>query len=1370
MANSSDFDSGQAYPTNERINEPEYHNPAENDGADEYDDIDVDEARPLGPRTKAEKRAAQNELFREFAARKEEQATKEKVKDILREVPDEQLSVRELLKKQETSSRILSARDYQMELYQRAKEQNIIAVLGTGSGKTHIATLLLRHVLELEVDARKKGKAHKTAFFLVNSVNLVFQQADVLDCGLDGHAVEGICGAMGANLWSKKTWTDHITKHMVIVCTAQVLLDCLMHSFIRIRDINILIFDEAHHTKNSHPYALLMREYYMKEMDPAFRPRVFGMTASPVDANTDVTKAALQLEKLLDCKIATTSDVALAANSINKPTEEVATYSVLSYPFETALYGELKNRYGHIHSFKGLFRKAGQLSSELGKWASDEYWAFAFTEEESQKREQRETLKYNRELSGTAAEELGKEILHFQQAAAYVRCHNNGVPSVTSEDLSSKVIRLHNYLMEYYGRHGNNRAIVFVNQRLTARLLHRIFQHIGGPYLRGGVLIGINNAVGDAKLSLNQQVRTVSGFRKGDINCIFATSVAEEGMDIPQCNLVVRFDLYTAMIGYVQSRGRARHQNSRYLHMVEEGNVDHRGRVVEALEAEKRMKAFCEGLSGDRLLDEPNRKLEDDLRLEDTLPQYIDPLTGAKLSYSSSLSVLSYFTSCLPTSNEEAQPQPHYVVVPSGFRNGFEGVERSGFQCEVILPESSPVTYMLGKVHRKKATARCSAAFEMCLELRKRGYLDEHLLTTIKKNSPAMAHALLAISEKKKDKYPMRTKPDIWKMDLGGIPQVLHLTIIDVDAGLDRPHQPIGLLTRVQLPEFPPFPIYLKNDRPSNVITVCLNNALQVTPETIELFTKFTLLVYEQMFNKVYDNDATKMYYWHVPVRCTLSSPMDPNTHPADIIDMDQIWATCQTPARKWSSDMSHQELAGRYIIDPTSGARRFYSIGVDPSKKALDPVPEDTPTFKYNENILGYSVSLWKKSRENAVWDHSQPVFSAEIIPFRRNYLAAIDNDEKKENRSNRKGIAYLCPEPLRISTLSVPLVAMFYVFPAIIHRLEDYLIALEASDILGIRVKPGLALEAVTKDSENTDEHGEEQINFKSGMGPNYERLEFLGDCFLKMATSISTFVLKPDENEFEFHVRRMVMLCNQNLFNAALELNLVEYIRTQAYSRRLWYPKLKMLSGKGVNSTGNEVIKHTLGDKSVADVCEALIGAAFLEHNVLGQWHHNMWDQAVKAVTRLVRKEDHLMEKYSDYYAAYNFPRYQLAEATAAQLDFAEKIEQLHPYHFRYPRLLRSAFIHPSQSFILENIPHYQRLEFLGDSLLDMAFIMHLVSLSKSDVDLAYNASSFTAILTRTLSGLQSTSRPWYPTSFWALSASSLASTDTSDIIIL
>ena len=42
----------------------------------------------------------------------------------------------------------------------------------------------------------------------------------------------------------------------------------------------------------------------------------------------------------------------------------------------------------------------------------------------------------------------------------------------------------------------------------------------------------------------------------------------EEGMDIPKCNLVVKFDLPNDCCSYIQSKGRARHSSSKYYIMV----------------------------------------------------------------------------------------------------------------------------------------------------------------------------------------------------------------------------------------------------------------------------------------------------------------------------------------------------------------------------------------------------------------------------------------------------------------------------------------------------------------------------------------------------------------------------------------------------------------------------------------------------------------------------------------------------------------------------------------------------------------------------------------------------------------------------------
>lgn len=145
---------------------------------------------------------------------------------------------------------------------------------------------------------------------------------------------------------------------------------------------------------------------------------------------------------------------------------------------------------------------------------------------------------------------------------------------------------------------------------------------------------------------------------------------------------------------------------------------------------------------------------------------------------------------------------------------------------------------------------------------------------------------------------------------------------------------------------------------------------------------------------------------------------------------------------------------------------------------------------------------------------------------------------------------------------------------------------------------------------------------------------------------------------------------------------------------------------MHGKGHGKASTDKGGHSLGDKTIADVCEALIGAALLTHYKTG----NM-DNAVRAVTEFVSSDDHRMTKFEDYQKAYKVPAYQMETITASQHDLVTKVLRSHPYEFKYPRLLRSAFTHPSYPFVYERVPSYQRLEFLGDSLLDMACINFL-----------------------------------------------------------
>lgn len=58
--------------------------------------------------------------------------TKDEVQAVIENADEEKLSIRSLMAKQESTVIITDPREYQLELFEKAKKQNIIAVLDTG--------------------------------------------------------------------------------------------------------------------------------------------------------------------------------------------------------------------------------------------------------------------------------------------------------------------------------------------------------------------------------------------------------------------------------------------------------------------------------------------------------------------------------------------------------------------------------------------------------------------------------------------------------------------------------------------------------------------------------------------------------------------------------------------------------------------------------------------------------------------------------------------------------------------------------------------------------------------------------------------------------------------------------------------------------------------------------------------------------------------------------------------------------------------------------------------------------------------------------------------------------------------------------------
>ncbi|KAF6815456.1 RNase3 domain protein [Colletotrichum sojae] len=1254
-------------------------------GIDEDDEGAEDEYRryhlnPAHPRAVSKRKQEHSALLRSLVNSEAlKSSTVSKVLD--------DLSIIDLIKdndKKHGKKDINRPREYQYELFERAKKKNIIAVLDTGSGKTLIAALLLRHILEKELEDREVGKQKRIAFFLVDKVSLVFQQHQVLEDNLGTFNASRLCGDLMDSMWSAEFWKEQFEKNMIIVCTAAILQKCLSHSYIRMDQINLLIFDEAHHTKKGHPYARIIKDFYMKEPDKGKRPKVFGMTASPVDAQTDVKIAAARLEGMLQSEIATVSDDSMSLKPyVNKIIEREIHYTHLPEPFETELYQKVHGLVRHNRHFSRELLFARQATSFLGPWLSDRLWKLYLTE-----------IAIVRLTNRTDPTDLtGRETAAVRQLQGLVNTHKFDEVKPTAEHLSLKVLRLWEELHARFSKPTNHKCIVFVEMRMTALLLNDFFKQPGTrlPYLNPAILVGSRPDSGAVNMSFKDQILNISKFKYGYVNCLFATQVAEEGLDIPTCNLVIRFDLYKSAIQYIQSRGRAREENSEYLTFIEGGNGRHSRTVAQAMYDQSTLRRFCAALPEDRKIagfDADASAIQGEFHHK----SYVIPSSGAKLTWTSSLEVLSNFTASLRQSSDEYLA-PEYVVINQG----------QNFVAEVQLPPKSPIQSMTGFPHRNKQAARCSAAFELCKALIQKKYIDEHLHPVFVKKLPAMRNARLAVSSNKRAEYNMRTKPEIWSR-LGDF-EFLFATVLSLESpeAIGRPSKPLIMLTRERLPDLPVIPLFFGNDLQSAVHPVSLSTAIKVSASDAEALKDFTFRIFKDVFSKEYEATTSAVPYFLAPTIVGHSARLSQIEDPASIVDWAHLRDTKDKEYLEWNEDTPHEFFKDKLVTDPYAGSRKLYLRGVRTDMKPKDQVPDGVPDPGHRpwkdpsveKNITEYSVSLWMKSRKKRVWRETQPVFEAEVVSLRRNLLDDFMEDTEETSR-----ICYVILEPMRVSTLPIETTVMAFTFPAIIHRIDSVLIALDACKLLNLEIRPDLALEAMTKDSDNSEEHDQEKINFQSGMGKNYERLEFLGDCFLKMATTIAIFTSKPDDDEFAYHVERMLLVCNQNLFNKAVDKNLQEYVRSRSFDRRSWYPQgLQLKRGK----SSQPIATHALADKSIADVCEALIGAAYLTHAESANF-----DMAIRAVTAVVKEKNHRMTSWDDYYAGYTPPAWQSRDESAVQREVARQVLDKMGYRFKSPALLRSAFKHPSYPKAYENLPNYQRLEFLGDALLDMVCV--------------------------------------------------------------
>ncbi|XP_059203544.1 ATP-dependent RNA helicase DHX58-like [Centropristis striata] len=502
---------------------------------------------------------------------------------------------------------------YQEEVVERAlKGENVIIWMPTGGGKTRAAVYVAKRHLETTPRAK--------VVVLVNKVHLVDQhhaKEFKPHLGLDYEVV-----AVSGESDEKDFFGLVVRDSDLVICTAQLLYNALVNTeeakHVELSDITLLIIDECHHTHKDSVYNKVMTCYVEKKLKGEKKlPQILGLTASPGTGGGRTLDTAvehvLQICANLDSAIVSTKNyVSQLKQNVPRPRK---TYDIVEKRPQDPFGDHLKQMMQMIHEYMNI-----PPDFRLRECGTQEYEADVVVLEQRGVRQNNRLLaqcalhlrKYNDAL-------LINDTLRMMDAYRSLEdFYNDLTKKIDGTDFfleglfqenqmelqqlardsryeNPKMAKLESTLLEQFGekskeKNVKSRGILFSKTRKSVHCLtewvlsNRALERAG---INAAILTGAGNGV--TYMTQNEQTETIRRFRMGALNLLISTSVAEEGLDIPECNLVVRYGLLTNEIAQQQASGRARAKDSQYSVVAQVG-----GREVRR----ERLNEFLEELTG----------------------------------------------------------------------------------------------------------------------------------------------------------------------------------------------------------------------------------------------------------------------------------------------------------------------------------------------------------------------------------------------------------------------------------------------------------------------------------------------------------------------------------------------------------------------------------------------------------------------------------------------------------------------------------------------------------------------------------------------------------------------------------------------------
>ncbi len=464
---------------------------------------------------------------------------------------------------------------YQLSLAAESLKKSTLIVLPTGLGKTIVALLVMVSRLQkgkvLLLSPTKPLVEQHTAFFR-NTLNIPSEEV-VLFTG-------SIPPQKRLSMWENA---------QVVVSTPQVIENDLLGKKINLENVSCIIFDEAHRATGDYSYVYIAEKYAQQNKEPL----VLGITASPGSEPSKIQEVCANLH-ISSVEMRTDSDPDVRPYIFDKDIEWryvsiSAEIKELKQLMDNVLSDRLNKlcELGFISPYQKRLSKRemldlqARMQSQLNSFPDQKIYqgisllaeifkvshAIEITETQGASALSKYLERLENEARSKSGSKAARRLMEDLSIRQVVRrlagCDSNHPKMTLVKELVEKQIL----------EAPQSRVIVFTNYRDTAELVTESLKEVAG--IKPVRFVGQASKYKDTGLTQKQQVEIIQKFKTGEYNTLVATSVAEEGLDIPATDLVVFFEPIPSEIRSIQRKGRTgRKHAGRVVILMAKGSKD----------------------------------------------------------------------------------------------------------------------------------------------------------------------------------------------------------------------------------------------------------------------------------------------------------------------------------------------------------------------------------------------------------------------------------------------------------------------------------------------------------------------------------------------------------------------------------------------------------------------------------------------------------------------------------------------------------------------------------------------------------------------------------------------------------------------------